>query len=253
MVEAKILFQDVCKEKTNWDDELPEPYQEKWLQWSKDLRDTKEVEVKRCMFNQREEEVKEINLHGVCDASEKAYCCAIYLHIVTEKDQQVTLLTSQTRMTPLKAMSIPRLELTAARTLAQLLETVQEALGGEVELTSINLWTGSMTTLWWIRNKKEWKQYVTNRANKILERTEIANWRHCPRIQNPADIGSRGMKSAELKEKDLWWNEPEWIGDRNSWPKSEEVEETEASVKEQKKESFQALVTREKQNNNQIC
>ena len=169
------------------------------------------------------------------------------MHVVTEKDHQVTLLTSEARVTPLKAMSIPRLELTAARTLAQLLEIVKEALKGEVELTSINLWTDSMTTLWWIRNKKGWKHYVTNRVNEILQKTEIADWRHCPGTQNPADIGSRGMKSAELKENDLWWNGPEWIGDRNRWPKSEEVEETEESVKEQKKESVISLVTREEE------
>ena len=66
----------------------------------------------------------------------------------------------------------------------------------------------------------------------------MANWRHCPGIQNPADIGSRRVKSTELKEKDIWWNGPEWISDRNKWPKSEEVEETEESVEEQKKKCY---------------
>lgn len=178
---------------------MPEPYRERWLQWLTDLKETAEIAVRRCMVGKKDDGVKEINLHGSCDASEKGYCCAIYLHVVTEKDQEITHLTSKTRVSPLKGKSIPRLELTAARTLATLLETVKEALPGEIVLNSINLWTDSMTTLWWIRNQKEWKQHVKNRVNEILQTIEIKDWRHCPGLQNPADLGSRGTKATDLK------------------------------------------------------
>ena len=53
-----------------------------------------------------------------------------------------------------------------------------------------------MTTLWCIRNVREWKQYVKNRVDEILRKTEMENWRRCPDEDNP-DLGSRGAKATE--------------------------------------------------------
>ena len=92
----------------------------------------------RCALGPVGDEVKGRHLHGFCDASEKVYCCVVYLH---------TLLTSKARVTPLKRMNISRLELTAAKILAQMKEIVVDALKGEVGFPSINLWTDSMITL----------------------------------------------------------------------------------------------------------
>lgn len=86
-------------------------------------------------------------------------------------------------------MTIPGLNVTAAKILAQMKETVVNALRGSIEFTSISLWTDSMTKLWWIRNQREWKQYFKNRVNEILRKTEMENWRHCPGKDNPTDLG----------------------------------------------------------------
>ena len=58
-------------------------------------------------------------------------------------------------------MTIPGLVLTAMKIIAQKKETVVNALKGEIECTSINLSTDSMTTLWRIMNQREWRQSVT--------------------------------------------------------------------------------------------
>ena len=245
MAEAKILFQDICKDNINWDEELNETYKQRWHQWLKELEEASIIEVERCVLGQAGEELKECHLHGFCDASEKAYCCMIFLHIVTEKEEKVTLLTSKTRVTPLKSMSIPRLELTAARILAQMKDTVTRALEKEIEFSSINLWTDSMTTLWWIMNRREWKQYVKNRVNEILLKTEMKDWRYCPGKQNPADLGSRGMKATELKESKIWWSGPAWISDRQNWPETNEVIQTENAYNEQKINSIAMLSNNE--------
>ena len=245
MAEAKILFQDICKDNINWDEELNETYKQRWHQWLKELEEASIIEVERCVLGQAGEELKECHLHGFCDAIEKAYCCMIFLHIVTEKEEKVTLLTSKTRVTPLKSMSIPRLELTAARILAQMKDTVTRALEKEIEFSSINLWTDSMTTLWWIMNRREWKQYVKNRVNEILQKTEMKDWRHCPGKQNPADLGSRGMKATELKESKIWWSGPAWISDRQNWPETNEVIQTENAYNEQKLNSIAMLSNNE--------
>ena len=107
---------------------MNETYKQRWYQWLKELEEANIIEVERCVLGQAGEELKEWHLHGFCDANEKAYCCMIFLHNVTEKEEKVTLLTPKTRVTPLKSMLILRLELIAARLLAQMKETVARAL-----------------------------------------------------------------------------------------------------------------------------
>ncbi|KAI9565063.1 Pao retrotransposon peptidase family protein [Daphnia sinensis] len=44
-------------------------------------------------------------------------------------------------------------------------------------------------------------------------------WRHCPGVQNPADLASRGAPAATLVHSELWWNGPSWLKeDESMWP-----------------------------------
>lgn len=68
------------------------------------------------------------NLHGLGDASKKAYCAMVYLVYSAEDGKtHVTLIASKTRVTAIKVLSIPRLELMAARILAQLMHAIRDA------------------------------------------------------------------------------------------------------------------------------
>ena len=86
------------------------------------------TEVGKCVLGPAGEELKDCSLYGFCGAGEKTYCCMIFLHILTEKEEKVTLLRSKIRVSPLKSMSIFRLEVTAAGTLAIMKETIARTL-----------------------------------------------------------------------------------------------------------------------------
>jgi hypothetical protein len=46
-------------------------------------------------------------------------------------------------------------------------------------------------------------------------------WRHCPGLQNPADLASRGAPSPTLVTLTLWWNGQIWLkGEETEWPDS---------------------------------
>ena len=62
------------------------------------------------------------------DASKKAYCGVVYLVCRTRVGRYARMLTSKTRMAPLKELSIPRLELIAAFILVKLMVNVEGAL-----------------------------------------------------------------------------------------------------------------------------
>ena len=69
-------------------------------------------------------------LHGFSDASEDAYSAVIYLQMIDSlRDIHISLVTSKTKVSPIKRQSIPRLELCGALLLARLLNHTREVLG----------------------------------------------------------------------------------------------------------------------------
>lgn len=147
----------------------------------------------------------ECYLHGFGNASKKAYCAMVYLVYHTECGKtHVRLVASQTRVAPLKELSIPRLELLSARILAQLMSTIRNALLSQLKVNGVRYWLDRETALSWIQNKGEWKQFVRHSVNEILKLSSKEDWSYCPTEENPADIGSRGVIASQLKEDKLW-------------------------------------------------
>ena len=108
-------------------------------------------------------------LIGFCDASQKAYAAVVFLRM-RAADQCVTrLVASKTRVAPLHAHMIPRLELLSALLLARLLTSITQALQPEQNLGHPICYTDSRIALhvYWIRGcDKEWKQFIQNRVNE---------------------------------------------------------------------------------------
>lgn len=145
-----------------------------------------------------------MELHGFSDASQLAMAAAIYLKVTTaDGNSTVTLVCSKTKVAPLKKITIPRLELTAALLLTRQINNVKRAL----ELTEVAtyLWTDSSITLTWITSHpSRWKDYVCNRVTAIQEITSPSLWRFIPGKENPADCASRGLLADQLVKHSLW-------------------------------------------------
>ena len=67
-LEGKIMYRDICKEKTAWDAEIPLQIAKKWSKWENNLPD--QVEVPRSLAV-AEEEIHEITLHAFSVASDR--------------------------------------------------------------------------------------------------------------------------------------------------------------------------------------
>ncbi|GFY45993.1 reverse transcriptase domain-containing protein [Trichonephila inaurata madagascariensis] len=65
-----------------------------------------------------------LSIHTFCDASQFAYAAAVFIRIEYSGVAQVNLLAAQSRIAPVKTVTIPRLELLAATVGARLCRSV---------------------------------------------------------------------------------------------------------------------------------
>ena len=198
---------------------FPETLVKVWCEILNDFEQILCISIPRCYFGEINEEIEQYSLHAFGDASKKAFCSVIYLVMKSASGYHCKLVTSKSRVVPLKEMSVPRLELIAALILARLLNNVKHSLESQILFESIYCWSDSTIVLSWLKNDRNYKQFVSNRTKNILKLTSPEMWNHCSTEDNPADIGTRGKSAAELKNSSLWWAGPEWLkGSPESYP-----------------------------------
>ena len=120
VIEVEILLQHLWEQKIDWYDRgVPLPIRSLWLQWRSELKLLSSKHIPRCYY-QKESCLASIQLHGFSDASEEAYAGVVYLRMMDSTGNvQVSLVTSKTKVAPIKRLTIPRLELCGAYLLAE--------------------------------------------------------------------------------------------------------------------------------------
>ena len=209
----KALFQDLCREKVEWDDHLSEDILGNWNALASSIKEKGPITVNRCVNNLDCDNIETFEIHGFGDASKFAYGAAVYLRTVRKSgESSVQLVTAKTRLAPLKGETIPRLELMAALLLSRLVNSTVEALKSIIQIDRIFCWLDSQIVLWWLFGvNKEFQQFVQNRVIEIRKLVTPDKWNYCPTDLNPADIASRGSKATELSDNQLWWTGPDFL------------------------------------------
>uniref|UniRef100_UPI00143C9E5F uncharacterized protein LOC117165576 n=1 Tax=Bombus vancouverensis nearcticus TaxID=2705178 RepID=UPI00143C9E5F len=216
IVRAKMLLQRIWSSKIDWDESLPIELHTEWERYYAQLPLLNNVRFPRKAII---ESAMEIELHGFCDASEKAYGACAYLRTLTINGRAWTqLLTAKSKVAPLKCQTIPRLELSGALLLTSLMSTVQQALSQKITRTIY--WTDSTIVLHWLNTSPHpLKTFVANRVSEIQTKTSIRDWRHVPTDDNPADLLSRGQTPEEFLRPTIWQHGPAWLYQSEGyWP-----------------------------------
>jgi len=227
VVVAKILIQKFWKLQIDWDESFPSDIHTEWSDYVMKIQALNDFSVQRKVITSGTD--VRLELHGYCDASERAYGACVYIRSSKSKEcLQVQLLCSKSRVAPLKTISISRLELCSAQLLAQLMVQVKNAL--ELTITKTYYWTDSSIVLHWIKaTNKKLPVFVAHRIGEIQELTSMDEWNHVGTKENPADLVSRGVAPDELKISRLWWNGPQWLQDDDAikcCPELPKVEES---------------------------
>lgn len=230
---GKILLQSLWSLKLDWDESLPATIDNQWRQLRQELPVLNILKIPRFVSNTS---IVKLELHGFADASLQAYGACLYIRSISSSGEiQVKLLTAKSRVSPLKSLTIPRLELCGALLLAQLVDRVKNSM--TFTFDDIFLWCDSTVSLAWIRTSPSTLQvFVQNRVAQIQRLTQPNQWHHVRTADNPADFLSRGILPRALLDCTMWWNGPQWLSQpKDQWPYSAATFEGELpEVKKQK-------------------
>ena len=218
VIRSKLLIQKAWLEARDWDELLPTHHQREWTKWFRELKDLELVKIPRCLKDPSPK-VEELSIHTFSDASENAYTAVVYArHVYEGGNITARMIMSKSRLAPLKAVSIPRLELLGALVGLRLTRQVCSAL--KIPTNGVTYWVDSMNVGYWIQGQsREYKPFIAHRVGEIHEFSAPNQWRYVPTDLNPADLGTRGLTVEELASADLWWNGPEFLKkSRQDWP-----------------------------------
>ena len=211
VIRAKLLIQQAWIE--DWDSLLPVHHQEQWKSWFQESSDLQRIRIPRCLKDR---------------------------HSTARVHEYARLIGSKTRLAPLKAVSVARLELTGAMIGLRLTKQVSSAL--EIPIQQATFWVDSMNVIYWIYGQsRNYKPFVSHRVGEIHEYSSPNQWRYVPTKHNPADHGTRGLTVSELADSDMWWNGPQFLlFSESGWPERRSSQPAEA-LTEGKSERRQTL------------
>lgn len=220
---AKVLIQEAWALRLGWDDLLPSQLQSKWHEWISVITAIKNHPIPR-HFGHPHKRVQNREIHGFSDASNIAYGGVVYIRtFFTDLDVSVDLVSSKTKVAPLKTLTVPRLELCGALLLSELMTSVASNL--DISPTSLYAWSDSAVVLGWLnKSPKCLNVFVSNRVSKISSLVKPSHWRYVDTRCNPADLLSRGVSPNELLSNHLWWKGPLWLSlEPALWPKRPDI------------------------------
>ncbi|XP_066585539.1 uncharacterized protein [Prorops nasuta] len=211
----KQIMQSTWLLKLNWDDEVPEPIQSKWMSYYSQMCELTKINIPR--WNGQLSEVDKLELYGFCDASNVSYSAVVYAKFTNNNNIQtsVSLVMAKAKVAPLKAINIARLELVAAAYLTKLMLHIKSSLKRSVH--DIFCFSDSQIVLAWIaKHSSKWKVFVANRVEYIQSSLPEAHWSYVNTKSNTADLNSRGINLSQLLHCALWWERPSIIREMSS-------------------------------------
>lgn len=164
------------------------------------------------------------------DASDKAYAAVGYFRFSQGDVVKLALVMAKSKVAPVKPMSIPRLELEAAKIGARLATSIGDL--HSFAITNRYFLSDSKCVLSWI-NSRSFKlvPFVAHRVSEILDLTSPEEWAYVPTKENVADDATKESARVDEQAGSRWFRGPDFLRrPLGEWPTQvssvAEVEET---------------------------
>ena len=205
LLKAKLILQNLCASGMGWDDPIPLKEENEIKDWIGSLKALEIVKIPRYIGSPDVNlDTATYSLHFFGDACEYAMGTLSYIRIVDEAGNiHTALIDAKSRVAPLKErngkpihLTIPHLELTAARIAAQCYNFIKDEL--DLKISSVHFWCDSTCALCQLRSRiVRHKPFVHNRVSDIRTLMPVEQWRYCPTHLNPADLASCGFDASD--------------------------------------------------------
>ncbi|XP_058817877.1 uncharacterized protein LOC131681183 [Topomyia yanbarensis] len=225
-IQLKFIFQELWRLQSGWDDEIPDGLVPRWMEWLNETAKLGEIRLPRYYYP-TVPSFDNVELHAFCDASDKAFACVIYMVHRREGKSHVALVYAKSRVAPLKAQTVPRLELQGCVLASQMIHVLQSEL--TIEVKKIFFWSDSKICLSWLKTNQKLTAYVGARVMQIKENGHgVELWHWLPSQLNVADLATKWSKFGSMLE---WVRGPDFIyRDSVNWPNYEPLEMSSAEL-----------------------
>nr|XP_039251003.1 uncharacterized protein LOC120328550 [Styela clava] len=221
VLRGKMILQELCKEKYDWDDPVPKYLRSEWEKWRNEILELERLKIPRCYKPEDFGRISSVELHSFSDASEIGYGQCTYLRLTNERGEiHCSFVMGKARVAPLKQITTPRMELTAAVISAKMSDLIVREL--EYKDISVFHWVDSKVVLGYINNEaKRFLVFVANRVQQIHDLSKSDTWFYIDSSANPSDDASRGISARELLYDSRWLRGPEFLWQQDqSWKSS---------------------------------
>ena len=222
LTKTKLILRQLCQGNIDWDESIPLSIYTSWCELQTNLPSLKNIPIPRRI---KEHNSIKLNLHGFCDASEKAYGAYVYLQTCNVKDERsIRLVCAKSRVALSKKVSLPRLELCTAVLLTNLYVNTTAVL--KLDFKFVHFLADSSITLSRMHSEsRTLKTFVVNRVSDMQLKTHPTNWNRVPTDDNPADFISSGQFPKEFLQKKLWIHDPHrLLKEEKGWPKLQNLQ-----------------------------
>ena len=220
---GKLLMRDLWNQKLLWDEDVSEPFLKEWNKHCLDLTQLFTLKFPRSCVNQ--DLVNSLCIF--CDASKSCYGFAVY----SLCDGKSQLLFAKSKVAPLKAKTLPTLELMAVYLALKCLPFILDSFK-PLKFYNIICAVDSQIVLQWLHcdNVTTKNVFTRNRLKDIAlfkrnlqeEYGLSVDFKFVKGDDNPCDLLTRGLSFNDFQNKfDFWIKGPSWLSSAlTNWPDS---------------------------------
>lgn len=219
IVLGRALIREMWMDGISWDKVIKGTLSDTWMGYRASMKAIEHVKIPRWIGTSK---TIGVELHGFAGATIFACVAAVYYRTIKEDGTvHCGLLSSKTKIAPVRKITPARLSLTSCVLLTELMTSVKATF--DTKVSEMSFWTDSDIALTWIEmDPSTVKQYVSNRVKIIHGSAAGKSWNYLPSDENPASIAVLGMDAHELVDCNLWWQGPKWLpSPRTTWSKYE--------------------------------
>lgn len=229
LIRGKLLMRELIayegpgKTKLDWDDFMPSDLRDKWCKFFQEMFSFQNLTFPRSLnLVPKHCPYANPSLVIFSDGSLQAYGAVAYIRWKTTDNMYVSrLIAAKSRVTPIRTLTIPRLELCGALIAARLRATITS----EAWITFSKVYHLTDSEIVKSQISKENLKvgtYVANRVCEIREKTSPEEWMWIPSEANVADCVTRPVDPSNLGPDSEWQLGPKFLASPVSkWPTKE--------------------------------